>query len=596
MDVKQRITALRGEMKKRGLSAYLVPSSDEHLDEYVPRFWRRREWISGFTGSAGDFVVSTNKAALWTDSRYFLQAEAQLGGSGASLMRMGELQTPPISIWLRTQLRPGAKVGVDPHVISIAQYHRLKAELENLDLQLVSVEANLVDAIWKDRPENDGGPIDVHPLKYAGESVTHKLSRLRKAMAASGATAHVISALDCIAWLFNIRGTDIENNPVVIGYAIVTDKKATLFTDVSKADRDVRAAFGKSVSLEFYQSFRSALKKLAVGGGKVWLDPSTASQWITDTLGAKPKLLLQESPIVLYKATKNNAELSGMKAAHVRDGVAMVKFLCWLEYAVKRQKLTEISVADKLAEFREMDPMYRGPSFDTIAGYAGHGAIIHYSATPKTAARLQPKGIFLLDSGGQYLDGTTDITRVVCFSKPTPKQREQYTRVLKGHLAIMLTPFPAGTAGRQIDTLARKPLWDAGLNYGHGTGHGVGAYLSVHEGPQSISPTRDTGVALAPGMVCSNEPGYYETGKYGFRIENLIYVSENGKAPKGKPTFYTFANLTLCPIETKLIEKRLLSSDEIKYLNAYHAQVRKTLAPFLERDEAAWLKKATQQI
>ena len=596
MDTKKRLAALRGAMKRYGLDAYLIPSGDAHMDEYVPRYWRRREWASGFTGSAGELVVTLTKGALWTDGRYFIQAEAQLAGSGISLMRLGEPKTPIIPVWFKSQLRPRAKVGVDPRVISITQYRKLRSDLEDLGMQLVTLEENLVDALWTDAPEDDGGPVEIHSLKYAGESVARKLARVRKAMAANNATAHVISALDCIAWLFNIRGTDVENNPFVIGYAIVTSKKATLYTDRSKIDGDVRKALQRDISIQPYDSFRAALQSLAKSTEKIWLDPVTSNQWIADNLGLKPKLYLHESPIALFKSCKNASELAGMKAAHVRDGVAMVKFLSWLERSIKREQLTEISVADKLAEFREMDPMYRGPSFDTIAGYAGHGAIIHYSATPQTNARLKSSGIFLLDSGGQYLDGTTDITRTICLSKPTAAQKEQYTRVLKGHLALMLTPFPAGTAGRQLDTLARKALWDAGLNYGHGMGHGVGAYLSVHEGPQSISPTRDTGVPLAPGMVCSNEPGYYEPGRYGFRIENLVFVANDNTHSNGKGTFYRFENLTLCPIETKLIDKRLLTTDETKYLNAYHAHVRKVLSPHLETREREWLVRATRPI
>jgi Xaa-Pro aminopeptidase len=519
-----------------------------------------------------------------------------LAGSGIALMRQGEAKTPTIAGWLGTQLKPGSKVGVDPKVISIAQFRRLRSDLEHFDLLLIAFEENLVDRLWKDKPEDDGGPVEVHPVKYAGESVAHKLSRVRKSMAGVGATAHVLAALDSIAWLFNIRGTDVENNPVVIAYAIVTAKRATLFTDQKKIDRDVKAALGKTVTIQPYEKFRDALKKLAQPSEKVWLDPVSMNEWVAELLCDRAKVYMQESPISMFKACKNAAELAGMKAAHVRDGVAMVKFLCWLEREVKKQRLTEVSVADKLAEFREQDPMYKGPSFDTIAGYAAHGAIIHYCATARTNAKLQPKGIFLLDSGGQYLDGTTDITRVICFSAPTAEQKDQYTRVLKGHLAIVLTPFPAGTAGRQIDTLARKPLWDAGLNYGHGTGHGVGAYLSVHEGPQSISPTRDTGVALAPGMVLSNEPGYYKPGRYGFRIENLVYVIEDKQHSNGTGTFYCFESLTMCPIETKLISKSLLAAEELRYLNAYHAKVRKTLTPFLEKAEAAWLARATRPI
>jgi Xaa-Pro aminopeptidase len=596
MDVKQRIVALRREMAKRGLAAYLVPSADAHMDEYVPCHWRRRAWMSGFTGSAGELVVTRTKAGLWTDSRYFLQAEAQLKGSGIVLMRMGEPTTPNIVTWLARTMPRGSKVGVDPRVIPVAQHKLLAGDLANYDLQLVMVEENLVDKLWTDKPEAEGGPMEVHPVKYAGESLSKKLARVRKAMKESGATAHVIAALDSIAWLFNIRGTDVENNPFVISYAIVMDKKATLFTDRRKVDASVRRAFGRHVVVKPYKDLREAVKSLAKPTEKVWLDPGTTNQWIAELLTPKARLLLKESPIVLYKAMKNDTELAGAKAAHVRDGAAMVRFLTWLDRAVRRQSVTEISLAEKLEEFRELDPLYRGPSFDTIAGYAGHGAIIHYSATPQTNARVRPTGILLIDSGGQYLDGTTDITRTISLSKPTPEQKDRYTRVLKGHLALLLTPFPVGTSGKQIDTLARKALWDSGLNYGHGTGHGVGSYLGVHEGPQSISPTRDTGVPLRPGMVCSNEPGYYAPGKYGMRIENLVFVAEIKRRSNGQVPFLKFENLTLCPIDTRLIEKSLLTSDELAYLNSYHAQVRKSLLPHLNHAEAAWLEKATRPI
>ncbi|RPH95524.1 aminopeptidase P family protein [candidate division KSB1 bacterium] len=597
MRIPLRLSALRTLMKNQGLHAYLIPSTDPHQSEYVPLLWRRREWISGFTGSAGDVAVTLTKAAMWTDGRYFLQAENQLAGSGIALMKLGMPNTPTIALWLGKQLKKGQRVGVDPRVLSFAQFQKIRSDLNGLGITLVSIECNLVDELWADRPPAPDGQIEVHSLRFTGERFQDKLKHLRKTMAEAGTKAHVVAALDQIAWLFNIRGSDVQYNPLVIAYGIVTDKKAVLYTDLKKVTPELRRSLGKSAEIKDYSAFRAGLLQLSRSGQPVWMDPSTTNQWIVELLGRKVKLLFKESPIVLMKAAKNAVEIRGMKQAHIRDGVAMVKFLCWFEQAVGKEKLTEISVADKLEQFRAKSKLFRGLSFDTIIGYAAHGAIIHYSATSETDIPVRKKGLMIVDSGGQYPDGTTDITRTLLPGAPSPEQKNFYTRVLKGHIAVATTSFPVGTSGRQLDTLARRALWDSGVDYGHGTGHGVGAYLSVHEGPQSISPTKEqAGTPLLPGMVISNEPGYYKAGEYGIRIENLVYITKDAERSNRDKTFLKFENLTLCPIETRLIDTRLLTKEEIRYFNAYHAKVRRTLTRFLDKKEAAWLAKATRPI
>lgn len=596
MKIRQRVAALRVLMVKHRVDAYLAPSTDAHQSEYVPTLWRRREWISGFSGSSGDVVITARSAALWTDGRYFLQAASELAGSGITLMKLGQPGTPTIAGWLSRQLKRGSRVGVDPRLLSGSLYRNLRNDLAKAGIDLVSVETNLIDVLWIDRPEPPSGTVEPHPVRYSGLSYKNKLKAVRGAMRDAGAGAHVISALDAIAWLFNIRGSDVLHNPVVIAYAIVTAKRALLFVaEPRRVAPEIRRAFGKHVLIRNYSGFRTELQRLSRSRDPVWVDPTATNQWIFDLL-KNARLITSESPITLSKAQKNTVELRGARAAHVRDGAALVRFLHWLDEVVGREPVTEISAADKLLEFRRRSGLFRGLSFDTISGYAEHGAIIHYSATPRTDVRLRRKGLYLIDSGAQYLDGTTDITRTVALGKPTREQRAHFTRVLKGHIQLATQTFPQGTAGRQLDTLARKFLWDAGLDYGHGTGHGVGSYLSVHEGPQSISHSRDTGVPLAPGMICSNEPGYYQPGEYGIRIENLIYVVTDPEHSKSGRMFLTFENLSLCPIDLTLIEPALLTRDEIRYLNAYHAEVRHKLARLLNKKEAAWLAKATRPI
>jgi Xaa-Pro aminopeptidase len=595
MMIKKRVEALRNLMKKNKIKAYLVPSTDPHQSEYVPVMWERRKWLSGFTGSAGDLAITLQKAGLWTDSRYFLQAEQQLQGSGIDLFKMGLPAVPTMLQWLKSELKSGDKVGIDPRLFSYNETRKMKSHLKEWGIKITPIETNLVDAIWPDQPAFPKDPLKPHPKKYAGLSVEEKLEKLRRQMKEEKVKAHILTTLDAIAWLFNIRGSDVEFNPVVIAYAIVTPKKAMLFTDPEKITRAVERHFGETVRIHPYDAFRKQLKKLVKNKAKVWLDPGSVSYWIVDILKKDCDLFFKESPVTRLKALKNKTEITGAKAAHIRDGVAMVSFLQWLEKAVPQGGVTEISAAEKLEEFRKALDLYQGPSFETISGYQEHGAIVHYASTPETNVELKSRGIFLIDSGGQYLDGTTDITRTVALGQPSAEQKDRFTRILKGHILLALTRFPRGTAGNQLDTIARKPLWDINQNYGHGTGHGIGAYLNVHEGPQAISYYRGLGVPLEPGMIISNEPGFYKAGEYGMRVENLIVVVED-KSGKTEQEFYTFETISFCPIDLKLINKSLLSSDELNWLNSYHKAVRNHLSPYLNRTEKEWLTKATQPI
>ena len=593
--IKKRMEALRSLMKKNKIKAYLVPSTDPHQSEYVPVMWERRKWLSGFTGSAGDLAITLKKTGLWTDSRYFLQAEQQLQGSGIDLFKIGIPGVPTIPQWLKKELKAEDKVGFDPRLFSYNETQKLKSFLKEWRIKLTPIEKNLIDNIWQDQPPFPKNQIKPHPKKYAGRSIEEKLEMLRQQMKEEKVKAHILTTLDSIAWVFNIRGTDVEFNPVVIAYAIITPKKAMLFTDMEKITRAVRRHLGETVQVYDYDDFRKQLKKLAKSELKVWLDPNSVSYWIVDILKKDCDLFFKESPVTRLKALKNKTEITGAKAAHIRDGVAMVKFLHWLERTVPQGGVTEISASQKLEEFRQELDLYQGPSFETIAGYQEHGAIVHYASTPQTDVELKPRGIFLIDSGGQYLDGTTDITRTIAMGKPTAEQKDRFTRILKGHISLAMTRFPRGTAGNQLDTIARKPLWDINQNYGHGTGHGIGAYLNVHEGPQAISYYRGLGVPLEPGMIISNEPGYYKTGEYGMRVENLIVVVED-KNGKTTNDFYSFETISFCPIDLNLIDKNLLSARELGWLNSYHKKVKELLSPYLNKDEKEWLTKATRQI
>jgi len=594
--IRERVDGLRKLMKEHGVQAYIIPSTDPHQSEYLPALWMRRPFISGFTGSAGDVVVTETAAGLWIDSRYFLQAADQLDAGVYTLFKFGLPGVPSFKEWLADTLEAGDRVGVDPRLMSHSEYKSLAGRLGQRDVVLAPISDNLVDAVWTDRPPMPPDPVLPHDIAFAGESVDSKLERLRAKMASEGCGAHVVTTLDSIAWLCNIRGRDVEYNPVAIAYAVVTDGAATLYVDPAKVTEDLRGHLGESVSIAGYDAFEQGLAELNAKGAKVWIDPATCSQWVAECLSPGARLFCAPSPVTLFKALKNEVEVEGMRKAHVRDGVAMVRFLKWLEEAVPAGGVTELGICDKLVEFRSQGEHFRGPSFGTIASYKEHGAVIHYEPAPETDVAVGSDGILLVDSGGQYLDGTTDITRTLTMGAPTAEQKDRFTRVLQGLIKLIVQPFPEGTAGRQIDSLSRLALWNVGLNFMHGVGHGIGSHLCVHEGPQAISYYRCTGVALEPGMACTIEPGFYKDGEYGLRTENVAVVRDAPEVAGGDAAFRRFEDITLCPIDLNLVEKNLLAADEKEWLNGYHRKVRETLSPLLDADEAAWLEKNTRPI
>ena len=587
---RARLARLRDAMREHGVAAYLVPSSDPHQSEYVPDHWARRQWVSGFTGSAGDLVVGLAGGGLWTDGRYHLQARQQLRGTGIRLFPVGEKDVPTLEKHLAKILPRESAVGVDPAVLAMRRARRIARALAPAGVALKPIDENLVDTVRGPVPGRRARPrVAPLPTRFAGESSASKLRRVRSAMRRREAEALVVTTLDAIAWLFNVRGSDVAYNPVVIAYAVVTPDEAVLHVDRGKLDPAAEAHLRRIARVEPYAAIRRTLRGLGRRKAAVWIDTETTSLMCARLLdGAKP--IFAPSPIPRMKARKNAVELAGIRAAHRRDGAAMVRFLRWLERSVPAGGVTEMSAAAKLDGLRAEGEHFRGSSFPTIAGYAEHGAIIHYLVDEASDAPLRPEGLFLVDSGGHYLDGTTDVTRTLLLGgRPTDAQRDSYTRVLKGHIAIATARFPAGTTGARLDTLARAALWQSGRDYAHGTGHGVGAFLNVHEGPQSISH-RSTKVPLEPGNVQSNEPGYYEPGAFGIRIENLVEVVEDEAAAPGD--FLRFDTLTLCPIEKRLVDPELLSAAERGWLDAYHARVLDTLGPDLDRDERAWLKQA----
>ena len=595
MTVRERIARLRELMAERGLAAYYVPSTDPHQSEYVAATWQRRGFISGFDGSAGTVVVTMDKAGLWTDSRYFLQAEQQLAGSGVTLFKMGESGVPEVEAWLASGLSAGQRVGLDAKVVSMATWRGMAEALDSAGVSLDAVPADLVEQVWgAARPPLPDGPLKVHSLEFAGETVEGKLARVQSAMAKVGADAHVLGALDEAAWLFNLRGSDVAFNPVFIAYGLVNREGAMLFVDLEKVNGDVRDSLPASVVIRPYRALDGVLQELGAAGARVWLDTGTTNQHVANVLsGAGASLVLRTGPVASWKAAKNPSEIAGIRAAHLRDGVAMVRFLKWLDDVVPAGGQTELSIGEKVEYFRSLGERFVGMSFNSIVGYGAHGAIVHYGADEESNVEVKPEGILLVDSGGQYLDGTTDITRTLAVGPVSEEQKSAYTAVLKGHLNLGRTLFVAGTNGYQLDVLARAPLWSHRLNYGHGTGHGVGAYLCVHEGPFSVSLRRNM-TPLEPGQLLSNEPGFYKTGEYGMRIENLVLVVDKGTTESG--TFYGFEDITLCPYDRRLIDVSLLSETDRKQVNEYHKMVYETLTPLLDESEASWLREATREL
>lgn len=592
MKVSERIARLRKLMKEKGIDAFIIPGSDPHISEYPAAHWKSRAWISGFTGSAGTVVITAGKAGLWTDSRYFLQAEAQLKGSGIDLFKDGLPETPSLKDWLVLELPAGNYIGIDGDVYAASEVQLLKTFFDYYNITL-ETDFKPFDLIWANRPGIPSDKIFVLPDEFSGISAKEKIDDILKEVMKEDAEITVLGSLDAIAWLFNIRGTDVEYNPVAICYAVISAKEAVLFIHREKLTTEVIDYLkDQNIILADYTEVFDYVKKFPAGQ-KVLVNPAKLNYSLYDSISGTIKEIAVH-PVDMFKAIKSETEITGFRNALLRDGVALTKFYIWFENALDTgEKVTELDLSRRLRHFRSEQSLYFGESFETIAGYNEHGAIVHYAATKESNATIERKGLLLIDSGAQYFDGTTDVTRTVAVGEISEQMCVDYTLVLKGHIALAQARFPQGTKGCQLDILARKSLWDNGLNYLHGTGHGIGHFLNVHEGPQSVridfNPT-----SLQPGMITSNEPGVYRTGEYGIRIENLTLTVPAEKTSFG--SFYRFETLTLCPIDKKPIKKALLSANEIEWLNQYHSEVYEKLSPLLSETEKAWLKEKTEAI
>lgn len=591
--INQRLESLREVMKREHLAAFIFPSTDAHQSEYVADHWMGRAWISGFDGSAGTAVVTMHSAALWTDSRYFLAAEEQLKGTEFQLMKLKISGTLSIAEWLGKELQDvdSPEVGLDGWVNSYSSTSGLIADLRKAGGITVRTNFDPLEEIWKDRPSIPLKPVEIQPMEFAGEDVSSKIKRIRLALRAQHADGMLVSALDDIAWTLNLRGTDVHCVPVFVSYLLIASDKVSLFVDEAKVSSEIRAYLeSNGVSIYKYNKVEEGLK--AYSEYNILLDGNETSYYLWKAVRCQ-EIVQASSPIPAMKAVKNEAEIAGYRSAMLKDGVAMVKFLKWLLPAVEAGGETEISIDKKLTALRAEQKLFRDISFDTIAGYQAHGAIVHYEATPETDIPLKPEGLLLLDSGAQYQDGTTDITRTIALGPITEEMKHIYTLVLKAHIQLELAKFPDGASGTQLDALGRECMWREGFNFLHGTGHGVGSYLSVHEGPHQIRmeymPT-----PLRAGMTLTDEPGLYLAGKFGVRIENTVLLSDYMKTEFGK--FLQIEPLTLCPIDTAPIDLTMLMPEELAWLNEYHAKVYAELAPYLDEEEKKWLENATKTI
>jgi Xaa-Pro aminopeptidase len=587
MTIDQKIETLRELMSQQRLDAYIVPSGDPHQSEYVAAHWQERQWLSGFTGSAGTLVVTATHAGLWTDSRYFLQAEDELKDTCVQLHRLNVPHTPEHTAWLADNLDEGSAIGFDGACFSVSQVRAMQRSFRKKAFSL-HYEHDLVSEMWRDRPALPEDPIFEHDVSFAGKARADKLQEVRKAMAALGVDYHFVATLDDIAWLFNLRGQDVPCNPVAIAYAVIGTKKAYLFANHLKFNQNfIKILNNENILINDYEEIKYFLQALPEEQ-RVLLDPATTNVKLYDALNKQGNIVEGDTISTALKAVKNKVEIDHLKRTMAKDGAALAKLFHWLEEEVKARAVPETEVAERLAGFRAEQANYRGESFDAIVGYEANGAIVHYHAKPETCAHIADKGLLLLDSGGQYLDGTTDITRTVCFGKSSKEQMRHYTLVLKGHISVARLKFPVGTRGNQIDLLARMHLWQEGLNYGHGTGHGVGFFLNVHEGPQSISSglTAKGNTPIVAGMLTSNEPGFYKTGSYGIRIENLVLAVEAETTEYGQ--FLCFDTLSLYPIDTHLVDYALLTQEECKWLADYNARAVSAITPLLEQGHRAW--------
>ena len=606
MNINQRLEDLREVMRREHLAAFIFPSTDPHQSEYVADHWKGREWISGFNGSAGTAVVTMNAAALWTDSRYFLAAEEQLGGTEFQLMKLKVEGTPTIAEWLGKEItahrhpyEDWTEVGIDGWCSSANSVKEMIADLRKENGITLRTNFDPLRQIWMDRPSIPQNPIEIYPIEYAGESCHDKIARVRQALRQRHADGMLMAALDDIAWTLNLRGSDVHCNPVFVSYLLISSKSVTLYINKKKLTPEVSAYLkAEDIRVEDYEQVKNGLKNYFEYN--ILLDPDEVNYALYEVVRNKGKMndlpkteiVEEESPVKRMKTVKNEREIAGFRSAMLKDGIAMVKFLRDLELRInniENEPLTEIGVDEILTALRAEQPLFRGISFDTIAGYAEHGAIVHYEATPETDIPLRPEGFLLLDSGAQYLDGTTDITRTIALGPLTDEMKKVYTLVLKGHIQIELCKFPSGSSGTQIDILARQAMWREGLNYLHGTGHGVGTYLNVHEGPHQFRMEWKP-APLVAGMTITDEPGIYLAGKFGVRIENTLLVVPYMETEFGK--FLQFESLTLCPIDKSPIVVEMLTREEIDWLNGYHQHVYDTLSPHLTSEENEWLRTA----
>ena len=588
-EISERIARLREELRREHLSAFIFPTSDPHNSEYTAEHWKGREWISGFNGSAGTAVVTLDNAALWTDSRYFIAAEEQLQGTEFQLMKLKVEGTPSIAEWLGRELKDAADkaVGIDGMVNSTNSIKELISDLRTQGGITLRTNFDPLERIWQDRPAIPENPVVIHPLEYAGEPIREKLARIRKALREKHADGMLMAALDDIAWTLNLRGSDVHCSPVFVSYLLISTTEVTLYINKVKLTPEVMSYLqAEGVGVKPYDQVKQGLK--GYFEYNILLDGNEVNYTLYKAV--EREIVDASSPVPLMKAVKNEREIAGFRSAMLKDGIAMVKFLKWLKPAVEAGGQTEMSVERKLTALRAEQPLFHGLSFDTIVGYEEHGAIVHYEVIPETDATLHPKGLLLIDSGTQYQDGTTDVTRTIALGPLTEEQKRVYTFVLKGHIDLQLLHFPDGASGTQLDAIARRPLWQAGMNFLHGTGHGVGCYLNCHEGPHQIRmewiPAR-----LQAGMTVTDEPGVYLGGRFGVRIENTLLVVPAEETECGR--FLGFETLTLCPIETSPIIKELMTPEEIQWLNDYHTTVYERLSPYLNEVEKAWLRKAT---
>ncbi len=596
--IGERLAALRAELTRLGLSGFIVPHADEYQGEYIPASAERLAWLTGFSGSAGAAIVLAETAAIFVDGRYTLQVRDQVDGNDFTYEHL--VETPPHQ-WLKGRLTQGDRLGYDPRLLTIAETRRFEAAAREAGAELVPLEDNPVDRVWHDRPAPPRAAVMMQPAELAGEAATAKIERLRGLLADKGVDAAILAQADSIAWTFNIRGGDVPHNPVALAYAILRrEGPPTLYIDGRKLSNAVRDALADLADIREETALAADLAALGAAKARVLADPQTTPDALARTLTQSGGMIVEGSdPVTLPKARKNAAELAGMRRAHRRDGIAVTRFLAFLDATAPAGGLTEIAAAKKLEAFRaevgeaDGEPLME-ISFDTISGAGPNGAIVHYRVTEATDRSIEPGQLYLVDSGAQFRDGTTDVTRTIAVGTPTDEMRDRFTRVLKGHIALATARFPKGTTGAQLDTLARLALWQAGLDYDHGTGHGVGVFLQVHEGPARISKTGT--VALEPGMILSNEPGFYKTGAYGIRIENLIIVEPPSEIAGGERPMLSFETLTLAPIDRTLIEPSLMTPAEIDWLDAYHARVRTELSPGLAGADLAFLQRATEPL